>query len=153
MLIYVRSISPSRVGSTPTGTEQVDAYLAGVASLQRETPNALRETMGSTLPHADEAMKYGMPAFTLGGKGVPGYAAFKDHRSYFPISGAVLDRAGDALSRYEKSKVRLRFGNEERLPVGLIRRPVKLRIEELSAVENGKRSEYTATAGSRRSDK
>ena len=133
---------PSLAAPTPTGTEQVDAYLAGVNSPQRETLDTLRETIRSILPHADEAMKYGMPAFTLGGKGVAGYAAFKDHCSYFPMSGAVLDREGDAVSRYETSKGGLRFGSEERLPVGLIRRLVKLRIEELSAVENGKRSEY-----------
>jgi len=83
-----------------------------------------------------------MPAFTPGGKGVVGYAAFKDHCSYLPMSGAVLERAGDAVAGYETSKGGIRFGADERLPTGLIRRLVKLRIEEISAVANGRRCEY-----------
>jgi len=127
---------------TPRGAEQVDAYLAAVRSPHRATLDALRATIRSILPYADEAIKYGMPAFTLGGKGIAGYAAFKNHCSYFPMSGAVLDAAADALAGYQTSKGAIRFGIDERLPVALVRRLVKLRLAELAAVENGRRREY-----------
>jgi uncharacterized protein YdhG (YjbR/CyaY superfamily) len=126
------------------GNEQVDVYIAAVESPQRETLKALRETLRSILPHAEEAMKYGLPAFTLGGKGVAGYAAFKDHCSYFPMSGTVLDAAGDAVARYQPSKGGIQFGVDERLPIGLLRLLVKLRIEEISDVHDGRRYEFYA---------
>lgn len=142
-LLASRQVEPggdSRPSSA--GARQVDEYLAGISSPQRETLVALRATIRSILPHADEAMKYGMPAFTLGGKGVAGYAAFKNHCGYFPMSSGVVERAGEAVAKYEQSKGGFRFGTDERLPVGLVRRLVKLRIEEISAVQSGPRSEY-----------
>ncbi len=134
-------MSESRPNS---GARQVEAYIVTVPSPQRETLEALRSTLRSILPHADEGLKYGMPAFILGGKGVAGYDAFKSHCSYFPMSGSVLDRAEDAIARYERSKGGIRFGIDERLPVGLVRRLVKLRIAEISDVSNGRRCEYFA---------
>lgn len=94
------------------------------------------------LPHADECLKYGMPAFTLDGKGVAAYAGFKDHCSYFPMSSAVLEQMGAAAARCPRSKGALRFPVDKPLPVALVRRLVKLRLVEISAVENGKWTEY-----------
>jgi uncharacterized protein YdhG (YjbR/CyaY superfamily) len=124
------------------GTQAVDDYLAGVAPAQRAALVAVRNTLRSILPHATECVKYGMPAFTLEGKGVAGYAAFRDHCGYFPMSGSVLGAAGDAVAGYATTKGGLRFGVEQRLPVGLVRRLVKLRLAEIAAVDNGRRSEY-----------
>ena len=127
-----------------SGSEEVDAYLATVASPQRESLERLRDSLRSILPHADEGLKYGMPAFTLHGKAVAGYAAFKNHCSYFPMSGGVLEAAGDAAAKYPTSKGGLQFGVDERLPIGLLRRLVKLRLAEISAVRDGQRYEYFA---------
>ncbi len=125
-----------------TGADEVDAYLGGIGSPQRQTLDALRESIRAIIPHAEEGMKYGMPAFILDGKGVAGYAGFKDHCSYFPMSGSVLDRAGDVVAKYEISKGGLRFGADERIPVSLLRQLIKLRMQEISAVDNGRRCEY-----------
>lgn len=130
------------VAKDASGTDAVDAYLADLPSPQQETLAALRATLRSILPHAEEAMKYGMPALAIDGKAVAGYAAFKDHCGYFPMSGEVIDAAGSALSGYQTSKGGISFGVDERPPVSLLRRLVKLRLAELSAVENGRRYEY-----------
>lgn len=128
--------------SPANGADEVDAYLAVAGSPQCQTLDALRETIRTIIPHAEEGMKYGMPAFILDGKGVAGYASFKDHCSYFPMSGNILETAGDVVAKYEISKGALRFGADERLPVGLLRRLIKLRMQEISDVENGHRCEY-----------
>ncbi len=120
----------------------VDTYLAALPSPQQETLTALRATIRSILPHADEAISYGMPAFTLGGNPVAGYASFKDHCTYFPMSGSVLDQAGDLATKYAVSKGGIQFEIDKRLPVGVIRRLLKLRIAELGAVDMGRRNEY-----------
>lgn len=124
------------------GPEPIDRYLAGVAQPQRDTLAALRATLQSILPHAEECLKYGMPALALDGKGVAGYAAFADHCSYFPMSGSVLDAAGPAVARFTVSKGGLQFPVDRPPPVGLLRTLVKLRLAEIAAVENGKRNEY-----------
>ena len=130
------------VGKATGGAEQVDEYLAKLATPQRETLGAMRDMLRSVLPHAQECLKYGMPAFTLDEKGVAGYAGFKEHCSYFPMSSAVLEQAGPAVARYSSSKGALRFPVDKPLPLSLVRRLVKLRLAEISAVENGRRIEY-----------
>lgn len=124
------------------GAELVDAYLADIGAPQRQTLEALRASVKKIIPYAEEGMKYGMPAFLLDGKGVAGYAAFKGHCSYFPMSGSVLESAGDLVANYEISKGGLRFATDGRLPVGLLRNLIKLRMDEIGAVENGRRCEY-----------
>ena len=124
------------------GSAAVDAYLRSAPSPQRETLESLRATLRKLLPHAEEAVKYGLPSFELDGHGVAGYGAFKTHCSYFPMSGSVLDAAGDAIARYETSKGGLRFPADEPLPVSLVRKLVKLRLAEFDAVTDGARRAY-----------
>ncbi len=117
--------------TSPDGIRAVDDYLAAQPSPQRETLESVRATLRTILPHADEAMKYGMPAFVVDGHGVAGYAGFKDHCGYFPHSSTVLTAAGDAVAKYETSKGGLRFPVEKPLPKALLRQLVKLRLAEL----------------------
>ena len=124
------------------GSKAVDEYLASVPTALRAPLDAVRESLRSVLPHGEECLKYGMPAVALDGKGIAGYAPAKDHWSYFPMSGSVLEAAGDAVARYPTSKGGLRLGYDERLPKALLRRLVKLRLAELGAVTSGKRTEY-----------
>ena len=124
------------------GSAAVDAYLADLAAAPRAALDAVRDTLRSILPHATQGMKYGVPAFVLDGKAVAGYGAFKDHCGYFPMSGSVLAAAGKAVAGYETTKGGIRFGFDERLPVGLVRRLVRLRMAELASVDDGRRVEY-----------
>ena len=132
----------SDAGRGPSEASDVDTYLAGVTPEQRAALILVRKTLRSILPHATEGIRYGMPAFALDGKGIAGYAAYKDHCGYFPMSGSVIEAAGDAVAGYETTKGGIRFDVDQRLPVGLVRRLVELRIAELAAVETGKRTEY-----------
>ena len=124
------------------GVAQVEAYLDELAEPHRSSLRTLRATIRSVLPTADERLKYGMPAFVLHSKAVAGYAAFKEHCSYFPMSGSVLEAAGDAVSNYELSKGGLRFAPQKPLPLALVRRLIRLRLDEISAVSNGPRYDY-----------
>jgi uncharacterized protein YdhG (YjbR/CyaY superfamily) len=127
---------------TTDGATAVDAYLDGLDETPRATLLRLRSTLRKVLPHADECLKYGMPALALDGKGVAGYGAFSDHCSYFPFSGSVLDAAGELVAAYPVSKGGLQFPLGTTLPVTLVRKLVKLRLAEIAAVRDGRRSEY-----------
>ncbi len=114
-----------------TGPGAVDAYLAGVAGVQRATLDSVRMSLRTLLPDADECLKYGMPAFAVRGKGVAGYGAFAKHCGYFPMSGTVIEQAGDAVAGYTVSKGGLQFPVDQPLPMDLLRTLVELRLAEL----------------------
>ena len=120
--------------------EDVEHYLAGIGEPGRAALDALRATLRSLLPQADECLKYGMPAFAVRGKGVAGYAAFASHCGYFPMSGSVLERAGDAVDGYVVSKGGLQFPLDGRLPEDLVRTLVELRLAEIEAATGRGRS-------------
>ena len=93
----------------------------------------LRETIRAAAPEATEAISYQMPAFKRDGRFLVSYAAFKDHCSLFPASGAVMDALGEELQPYVSGKGTLRFTVEDPIPDRLVRRIVEVRLAEVSA--------------------
>lgn len=119
--------------SDPAALAAIERYLADAPEPHRSTLVAMRATLRSILPDADEAMKYGMPTFVVHGTSVASYAAFKEHCSYFPHSSDVLRVAGDAIAGYRASKGGLRFAPDRPLPKALVRRLVRIRLAEIDA--------------------
>ncbi len=110
--------------------EEIDAYLAGLAEPKRATLEALRRTILEVVPTAEQGISYGMPAFRLGGKVVAGFAAFKQHCSYFPHSGSVIREVPDA-SRFATSTGTLQFPVDAPLPEELVRQLITVRLQQL----------------------
>lgn len=121
----------SVTSKTAAGAKPVDAYLMRLPPSHRATLDVVRDRLRTILPDATEAMKYGMPAFVMHGKGIAAYAGFKAHCSYFPFSSAVLGAAGRAVAAYPVSKGGLRFPIGKPLSVALLRRLVRLRLAEI----------------------
>jgi len=113
-------------------TNPIDAYLTRTPQPQRKTLAELRTVIRRMLPRAEEGVSYGMPCFKLDGKGVAGFAAFKAHCTYFPMSGSVVGRLKKELSAYRVSKGGVQFAADKVLPKGLVKKLVKARLEELS---------------------
>ena len=113
----------------------VDEYLDQAPEPHQSLLRALRETLADLLPHADEGLSYGVPAFKVDGRPVAGYAYFKNHCSYFPHSGSVLSELADELEGYVWSKGTLKFALDEPLPKALVQRLVEARLEQLGAGE------------------
>ncbi|HXV75728.1 MAG TPA: DUF1801 domain-containing protein, partial [Candidatus Polarisedimenticolaceae bacterium] len=114
------------------GTNPVDAYLAKTPQPQRKTLTALRRSIRRLLPRSQEGIAYGVPCFKVDGKGVAGFAAFKAHCAYFPMSGSVVGTLKKELSAYRFSKGGIQFATDRVLPPGLVKRLVKARLGELS---------------------
>jgi uncharacterized protein YdhG (YjbR/CyaY superfamily) len=112
----------------------VDEYLAAAPEPQRTTLMALRAMLASLLPQAVEGISYGVPAFLVEGKPVAGYANAKRHCSYFPHSGAVLERVEpELLEGYDWSKGTLRFPVDQPPDQTLVRRLVEIRLAMLDS--------------------
>ena len=111
--------------------DSIDAYLADLDEPKRKTLQALRTCILEIIPEATECISYGMPAFRLQGKVVAGFAAFKNHLSYLPHSGRVLDKLPVELSHYSYSPGALRFAIDEPLPKDLVQKLIEIRREQL----------------------
>ena len=114
-------------GLAPTNA---DEYLAGVPEPARSTLSKIRAMIRAAVPaEATEGISYGMPAFRYKGALV-GFAAFKDHCSFFPMSPAVIEAFADELKAYRTSKGTIQFAIDKPLPAGLVKKLVKARIAE-----------------------
>jgi uncharacterized protein YdhG (YjbR/CyaY superfamily) len=94
----------------------------------------LRESIRAAAPDATETIAYSMPAFRSdGGQFLVSFAAFKDHYSLFPASGAVVEELGDELAPYLAGKGTLRFPSNEPLPLTTVSKVVRVRLTENAA--------------------
>ena len=109
----------------------VDEYLAALDEPKRGTLGRLRDTILELAPEAEQCISYGMPAFRLNGKVVAGFAAFKNHLSYFPHSGSVLPELADDLVGYAVSKGTLQFAVDTPLPKALVKKLIAVRRRQL----------------------
>lgn len=108
----------------------IDEYLATVTGDRRAALDALRKTIRTILPKAEECISYGVPAFRLDGEVVAGFCATAKGCSYFPFSGSTLRTLADELGGYEQTRSSLHFRPEAPLPVGLVRKLIRARISE-----------------------
>lgn len=115
--------------------QEIDAYLAAVGEPKRGTLGALRQTILEIVPDAEQCIAYGMPAFRVRGKVVAGFAAFKNHLSYFPHSGSVLPELADDVAPYSGSKGTLQFAVDTPLPKPLVAKLIAMRMSQLRADE------------------
>ena len=108
----------------------IDKYMADVPEENRIVLEKLRHTILSALPKAEEVISYGIPCFKLNGRAVVGFAAFKNHCTYFAWSGSVLGKLKKDLKKFTYSKSGIHFTPENPIPVTLIRKIIKMRLEE-----------------------
>ena len=112
-------------GATP---QTVDDYLAALPEEARATLEKIRKTIKAAAPKATEVISYQMPMYKHHGMLV-GFAAFKDHCSFFPGAKPVATFK-DELKAYETSKGTIRFPIGKPLPAALVKRLVKARVAE-----------------------
>ena len=116
--------------AAPTSVEE---YMAGVPEEYRAALEKLRETIKAVAPEATETISYQMPAFKDHGRLLVSYAAFKDHYSLFPMSGDVIAAIGDELKPYASGRGTIRFDPSKPLPVALVKKVVKVRLQEIES--------------------
>jgi uncharacterized protein YdhG (YjbR/CyaY superfamily) len=119
-------------------SDDVTAYISAQPEPQRSTLSAMRATIGSLLPRAEECLAYGMPSWRVDGTAVAGIAAGKQHCAFFPHSGTALDGLADTLTGYDLAKGTVRFAVDTPLPTPLVRAVIKARLQEASGTPDGK---------------
>jgi uncharacterized protein YdhG (YjbR/CyaY superfamily) len=117
----------------------IDAYIATFPEDIQTLLEAIRVTILTAVPAAEERISYNMPAFVLNGSCLF-VAAWKKHIGMYPVPAGLPSLAYDA-SRYLDAKSTLKFPLNQPLPLELIHA-----IAQLSAAEN------LAKASSKRSN-
>lgn len=108
----------------------IDTYLTSVPSEYRAALEKLRGQIRVILPDSEECLSYGMPAFKVGWKAVAGFSAFKNHLSFFPFSGSVLDGFREELKDFTYTKSGIHFTPEKPIPEELVRRIIEARMKQ-----------------------
>lgn len=115
----------------------IDAELAKLPPDQRQALQALRETILSVMPDAEEVISYGVPMFKRNGKGVISMSAKKDYCSLHLMSPPLAKAMETELKQYLKG-VTLHFKPDKPLPVSLVKKIVKARLKEMEEAEGKK---------------
>src|SRR5438477_4889687 len=110
----------------------IDEYLATLPEERRAVVEELRRTVRAAAPDATETIAYDMPALRAGGQFLVSYAAYKNHYSLFPATGAVIEGLGQELAPYLAGRGTLRFPAGRPIPMALVSKVVKIRVAEVA---------------------
>lgn len=111
-------------GSFQTIDQYITAFPADIQQKLRE----LRAVIAAEAPQATEKISYAMPTFYLEGNLVH-FAAFKHHIGFYPDPSGI-EQFKDELAAYRNSKGAVQFPLDRPLPLELIGRIVRYRVEE-----------------------
>jgi uncharacterized protein YdhG (YjbR/CyaY superfamily) len=109
----------------------VDKYLARLPVDQRDALERLRRTIASVVPDAEEAIRFGVPAFRYNNRPLVSMGASKQHLSLFIMYGEVLRTYQDDLRPYDTSNTVIRFVPDKPLPEALVKKLVRARVAEI----------------------
>lgn len=113
----------------PAKMPTIDDYLTRVTAEQRAALEKVRKAIQAAAPEAQECISYGIPAFQQGKKLVA-FGATAKHCAFYPMSGSMIDLFATELAGFDTSKGTIRFQPDKPLPVTLIKKIVKSRLEE-----------------------
>lgn len=106
----------------------IDEYIAGFPPEVQQLLEQVRTTIRAAAPQAEETISYAIPTFTLEGNLVH-FAAFKNHIGFYPVPSG-MEAFKDELAAYKSGKGSAQFPLNQALPLDLITRIVKYRVQE-----------------------
>jgi uncharacterized protein YdhG (YjbR/CyaY superfamily) len=108
----------------------IDEYLSAVSRDKRAALERLRRAIKAAAPEATECISYGLAAFRLDGKALVAFGAAANHCAFYPMSSTTVEAHRDKLKDFETSKGTIRFQADRPLPLALVRKLVRARMEE-----------------------
>lgn len=109
--------------------ETVDNYIKTFPEKVQILLKQIRSTIKENAPEAEESISYKMPAYKTNGKPLVYFAGFKNHIGFYatPNGHAQFEKE---LSKYKQGKGSVQFPLDKPMPLTLIARIVKFRVEE-----------------------
>jgi uncharacterized protein YdhG (YjbR/CyaY superfamily) len=107
-----------------------DQYLHHLDQSHYVLMQRVRSTIRSTCPEAEEVISYGMPAFKYKGRLLVGYTVSKEWCSFYPWTNSIAVRLKDELQHFTTSRGSIRFTLAKPLLPPLIKKIVKIKMQE-----------------------
>lgn len=125
------SYGGNKMRARQTAPKDIDEYIAGFPVAVQEILEKIRMAIRKAAPGAEETISYQIPTFTLKGRYLVYFAAYKKHVGLYPAPRGI-EGFKEELSGYEGGKGTVRFPFDKPIPFDLIRRIVKFRVKEVS---------------------
>jgi uncharacterized protein YdhG (YjbR/CyaY superfamily) len=106
----------------------IDEYVKCFPYETQKKLEEIRAAVKMIAPDAEEKISYQMPTFDLNGNLVH-FAAYKNHIGFYPIPSGMAAFEQE-LKEYKSGKGSVQFPIDKPLPMELIKRIVKFRVEE-----------------------
>lgn len=110
---------------------QTRKYFAAAPAETRRRLRVIHDLVRRTSPKVVEVFSYGIPGSRLNDKPFVWYAAFAEHISLYPMTGAIRRAHSKALKGYKTSKGTVQFPLDRPLPISLIKRLIRARAAEV----------------------
>jgi uncharacterized protein YdhG (YjbR/CyaY superfamily) len=108
--------------------QTIDEYIATFPEQTQQLLETMRQTIRGAAPDAEEAMSYAIPTFKQNGVLVH-FAAFKEHVGFYPTPSG-MEAFQEELSVYKGGKGSVKFPMDQDLPLDLVTRITKFRVQE-----------------------
>lgn len=111
-----------------SSAKEVSSYIANCPVMVQEVLEKLRSTIREAAPEAEEMISYKMPAYKYHGMLVY-FAAFKNHIGFYatPTGHKEFEKE---LAPYKQGKGSVQFPLNQPMPLLLIAKIVKFRVQE-----------------------
>jgi uncharacterized protein YdhG (YjbR/CyaY superfamily) len=118
-------VNYGRVNTNNPKPTTIDEFIAQYPEDLREKLETIRTIIRKGAPNATEAISYGIPAFKLNGNFLF-FSAFRDHVAMYPRVKSLEKE----LAQYPGGKGTIKFPIDKPLPLALIRKIVKAKLQE-----------------------
>lgn len=106
----------------------IDEYISAFPNDVQKILQKIRRTIHKVVPEAEEAIKYKIPTFTLDGKNLVHFAAYKSHIGLYPAPRDAEEFKKE-LANYEGGKGTVQFQLDKPITYDLITRIVKFQVK------------------------
>ena len=106
----------------------IEEYIYAAPAEVQERLWKLHESIRATAPGAAEGLKWSMPAYSYQ-KILVTFAVFKKHIGFYPMPSAIKAFAKE-LTEYKTAEGSVQFSHEKPLPLPLIKKIVRFRVQE-----------------------
>lgn len=117
--------------------KNVDEYIAGFPNEVQKVLKEIRKTVKAAAPEAEESISYAMPGYSFHGP-VAYFAAFKNHIGFYATPNAHEEFKKE-LAKYKQGRGSVQFPLGQPMPLELIARIVKYRMQHNAAAAQAKK--------------
>lgn len=112
----------------------IDAYIAAFPEDVQKVLEQVRLTVRKAAPGTEETISYGMPAFRYKGRIIIYFAGYKNHIGFYATPSGHTAFVKE-LSKYKQGRGSVQFPLDKPMPLNLIARMVKFRVQQRAEKE------------------